>query len=127
MAEDRRRDRRERGARVELTVAARSGDERRCDLCDAARLTTWYHEDDICWIADCEICAVPMVVWRVHGTDPSPDDLAHMTAALERVALGRFGEFTVDPVRRNIPDHWHAHGRPAGKSALAWWMRRIRG
>ena len=35
-----------------------------CELCEAARLTTWYHEDDVCWVADCEICAVPMVVWR---------------------------------------------------------------
>ena len=29
-----------------------------CELCEAARLTTWYHEDDICWVAECEICAV---------------------------------------------------------------------
>ena len=38
-----------------------------CDLCEAARITPWFHEDDICWIAECEICAVPMVVWRSHG------------------------------------------------------------
>ena len=30
-----------------------------CDLCEAARITPWFHEDDICWIAECEICAVP--------------------------------------------------------------------
>ena len=24
----------------------------------------------MCWVADCEICAVPMVVWRHHGTEP---------------------------------------------------------
>jgi len=30
-----------------------------CDLCEAARITPWYHEDDICWIAECEICAGP--------------------------------------------------------------------
>ena len=41
-----------------------------CDLCEAARITEWFHEDDICWIAECEICAVPMVVWRGHGTEP---------------------------------------------------------
>ena len=22
-----------------------------CDLCEAARITPWFHEDDICWIA----------------------------------------------------------------------------
>jgi hypothetical protein len=24
-----------------------------CDLCEAARITPWFHEDDICWIAEC--------------------------------------------------------------------------
>ena len=33
-----------------------------CELCRAARITPWYHEDEICWVAECEICAVPMVV-----------------------------------------------------------------
>ena len=41
-----------------------------CDLCEAVRLTEWFHEDDICWIAECEICAVPMAVWRFHGIEP---------------------------------------------------------
>jgi len=22
----------------------------------AARITPWYHEDDVCWIAECTIC-----------------------------------------------------------------------
>src|SRR4051794_32286004 len=35
-----------------------------CDLCEAARITPWFHEDDLCWIAECEICATPMVVLR---------------------------------------------------------------
>src|SRR5215510_7039473 len=43
-----------------------------CELCEAARITPWFHEDELCWIAECEICAVPMVVWRAH--DPSPPD-----------------------------------------------------
>ena len=100
--------------------------ERTCDLCAAARITPWYHEDDVCWVADCEICAVPMVVWRRHAIDPSPDELAHMTAALERAAAQHFTTWVVDGHRRNIPDHWHAHARPSGKSALAWWARRFR-
>lgn len=100
--------------------------ERTCDLCAAARLTTWYHEDDVCWVADCELCDVPMVVWRRHGTEPSADELAHMTATLERISAERFGAFRVDGERRNIPDHWHAHGRPQGAAALRWWTRRLR-
>jgi len=96
-----------------------------CDLCAAARITTWHHEDDVCWIADCELCAVPMVVWRSHGTTPPPDDVTHMIAMLERVAGARFADYAVDDQRRNIPDHWHAHGRPRGAAALRWWTRRF--
>jgi hypothetical protein len=66
-----------------------------CDLCRAKRMTPWYHEDDICWIAECDVCDVPMVVWRWHGTGPPPEHL-------------------VDDHMRNIPDHWHAHARPKG-------------
>ena len=83
-----------------------------CDLCEAARITPWFHEDDVCWIAECEICETPMVVWRQHGVNPPPDQLAHMHARLSEVALEHFGPFYIDDNMRNIPDHYHAHGRP---------------
>jgi hypothetical protein len=92
-----------------------------CELCEAARLTTWYHEDDVCWVADCEICNVPMVVWRTHGVDPPEPDREHMMSHLGRVAdevLG-VGTWSFDGVMRQIPDHFHAHARDPG-----WWMRR---
>ena len=41
-----------------------------CDLCRAKKITPWYHEDEICWIAECDICETPMVVWRRHGVTP---------------------------------------------------------
>src|ERR1700722_11174587 len=41
-----------------------------CDLCEAARITPWYYEDDVCWIAECEIWATRMVVWRGPRTAP---------------------------------------------------------
>lgn len=82
-----------------------------CELCQAARLTTWYHEDDVCWVAECEACFVPMVVWREHGIDPPDDVRAHMLARLGEVA-GRLGlQHSIDEVLRSIPDHWHAHAR----------------
>ena len=87
-------------------------------------MTTWYHEDDICWVADCEICAVPMVVWRHHGATPPSGDVDHMLDELTRVARARFGDasFSVDAVMRQIPDHFHAHARDEG-----WWYRRFGG
>ena len=85
-----------------------------CDLCRAAKITPWFHEDDICWIAECEICEVPMVVWRSHGTEPPDEHRQHMMARLRDVAAERIGEFWVDDHMRNIPDHFHAHARPKG-------------
>jgi hypothetical protein len=95
-----------------------------CELCEAARLTTWFHEDDVCWVAECEVCAVPMVVWREHGTDPPPEVRDHMISALTKVADEVLGPdiWTVDAVMRQIPDHFHAHARDPG-----WWSRRFGG
>ena len=84
-------------------------------LCNAERVTDWHHEDAECWVADCVVCRTPMVVWRVHGL-PDPRSEARFLAHLERVATTRYGEggYYVDAERRRIPDHWHAHARPAG-------------
>ena len=85
-----------------------------CDLCRAARITPWYHEDDICWVAECDVCDVPMVVWRFHGTEPPTEHLTHMHERLREIATRQLGEIYVDDHMRNIPDHYHAHGRPKG-------------
>ena len=89
--------------------------ETECLLCTAEHVTDWLHEDDDCWVAECMVCRTPMVVWRVHGL---PDRLREATllSHLERVAADRYGQdgFWVDGERRRIPDHWHAHARPAG-------------
>ena len=85
-----------------------------CDLCEAAVLTTRYYEDETCWIADCEICEVPMVVWRQHDPHP-PDDvrmrLHEVLAVVADRELGA-GQWGLDDHMRNIPDHYHAHARP---------------
>ena len=95
-----------------------------CDLCEAAQITPWHHEDEHCWVADCEICDVPMVVWKSHATEPPPEVLEHLLAQLDRVATARFGEggYSVDRVMRQIPDHFHAHARDPH-----WWSRRFGG
>jgi len=93
-----------------------------CELCEAAKLTPWHHEDATCWVADCEICDVPMVVWQEHGAEPDEETVAHMLAELTKVADARFGEggWSMDRVMRQIPDHFHAHARDDG-----WWYRRM--
>jgi len=56
-----------------------------------------------------------MIVWRRHGL-PDQDLEARLLERLSMVAAGRFGDggFWIDGERRRIPDHWHAHARPAG-------------
>jgi len=95
---------------------------RPCDLCEAARMTDWYHEDEVCWVADCEVCDVPMVVWREHGAKPPDDAVEHMVARLTEAANLRFGAdgWSIDRVMRQIPDHFHAHARDPN-----WWHRRF--
>ena len=88
-----------------------------CDLCEAAQITPWFFEDEMCWIAECEICAVPMVVWRNHDRRPSDEVKAvlHERLAMIVDAHYDFGlGFYVDDNMRNIPDHYHAHARPRG-------------
>jgi hypothetical protein len=85
-----------------------------CLLCAAERITHWYHEDDVCWIADCTICATPMVVWRQHGVEVPADAHQHMLDRLAEVARSVFDGHYVDGNMRNIPDHFHLHARPEG-------------
>ena len=84
-----------------------------CDLCEAAVVTTRYFEDELCWIADCEICLVPMVVWREHDPSPGDDVRLRLLASLGSVANVVLGEgaWSVDDHMRRIPDHYHAHAR----------------
>jgi hypothetical protein len=96
-----------------------------CLLCTAERVTPWHFEDEQCWVADCLVCATPMIVWRSHGL-PEDDLERRLLTTLERVAAERYGAegYWIDAERRRIPDHWHAHARPAGgffdpKSELA--------
>ncbi len=93
-----------------------------CELCEAARITEWFHEDDTCWVADCEVCGVPMVVWKQHGSEPPEVELDHMLTQLGLVADVRLGpgEWSYDRVMRQIPDHFHAHARDPN-----WWFRRF--
>ena len=88
-----------------------------CDLCEAARMTPWYHEDDLCWVAECEFCAVPMVVLRQHDASPPETMREVLHAHLSAVVVEHFGyDHWIDDNMRNIPDHYHAHARRRGRT-----------
>jgi hypothetical protein len=99
----------------EDAMTARGNDIAPCDLCEAAQITPWFYEDDVCWVAECEFCSVPMVVWRVH--DPAPTDAVKqmLHARLASVVAEHFTyDHWVDDNMRNIPDHYDAHARRRG-------------
>lgn len=89
--------------------------EASCELCQAHRISPWFYEDTECWIAECESCSTPMIVWRRHGL-PDPETEERLIGRLRATADAHFGEgeWWLDGRRRNIPDHWHCHARPAG-------------
>ena len=84
-----------------------------CELCSEDRMTEWFYEDDDCWVAECESCSVPMVVWRNHHNAPSDETKALLHARLDLVVAEHFdAEHYIDDNLRSIPDHYHAHARP---------------
>jgi hypothetical protein len=92
---------------------------RSCDLCDAKPITERRYEDDVCWVADCVICKVPMVVWRQHHKTPPTQVRRYMHERL--AAVTPFAHY-VDDRMRKIPDHYHAHARakPGPLVARPW-------
>jgi hypothetical protein len=86
-----------------------------CELCQAAAITERFHQDDDCWIAECDSCWVPMVVWKRHDPAPSAEVKAVLHARLLEV-VQRFFDYEpyIDDNMRNIPGHYHAHARPKG-------------
>lgn len=75
-------------------------------------MTTWWFEDGVCWVAECESCSVPMVVWKHHDAEPPEAVKAEMLERL-RVVADEHGpsNYWIDEALRTIPDHYHAHAR----------------
>lgn len=86
-----------------------------CELCLELKLSEWFHADDECWVAECIICSVPMVVWRRHVAAPPDEVKARLHDRLRAVVAEHFlYEPWIDDDMRQIPTHYHAHARPRG-------------
>jgi hypothetical protein len=86
-----------------------------CELCAEIRLSQWFYEDEHCWIAECIVCDVPMVVWRNHAAAPPDDVKVMLHQRLFAVVEEHFVyEPYIDDNMRQIPDHYHAHARAKG-------------
>lgn len=84
-----------------------------CELCVAERITPWFFEDDTCWIALCEQCDVPMVVWKRHDPNPPEQIRVVLHKRLREVVDQHFGfDPWFDTNMRTVPTHYHVHARP---------------
>jgi hypothetical protein len=78
-------------------------------------MTEWFHEDELCWVAECEACSVPMVVWRQHDPNPPEEIRVVLLNTLLAVVSRHFEtECWIDDNMRSVPHHYHAHARPRG-------------
>lgn len=75
-----------------------------CELCEREKLTHWYFEDNLCWIADCKTCNIPMVVSKKHGGITMFEQVH-----LEHVAKQLFGKCRFRYENRKIKEHFHFH------------------
>lgn len=75
-----------------------------CELCERKKITKWYHEDNICWIANCKTCGNPMIVLKHHG-EPTEEELSHLKQISQRL----FPDKKWRGIRKKIKDHWHEH------------------
>jgi len=76
-----------------------------CPLCRAERLTKWYHEDDVCWIADC--LSHPdkkLVVLKRHARVPTVNESEHIMELVSRLFPRKRWRYP-----RSILDHFHLH------------------
>lgn len=79
-----------------------------CSLCDMEQKTKWHVVDPRFIICDCLSCDLPMVVYRLHGKEPSEE----LKEEMLKIAKKIFGEnIKFRGFTRNIPKevHWHEH------------------
>jgi hypothetical protein len=53
-----------------------------CELCRRERLTEWYHLDHVCWMAECALCGIPMIIFNWHH-GPTAFEIEHMKVVSE--------------------------------------------
>ncbi len=75
-----------------------------CILCRKEKLTHWFYDDHICWIAECKTCGRPMIVLDHHG-EPTAEELEHIKQVSKKV----FPDKQFRGYRRRIFDHFHEH------------------
>lgn len=83
----------------------------KCSLCEPKKLTHWHHEDDICYICDCETCGGIVIVLKTHRK-PIKNELEHMLNKVR--VLFNMDTHTLDFSMKKNKNHFHFHLREFG-------------
>jgi len=75
-----------------------------CPLCRGKKLSEWFWNDEVCWVAECTHCHQPMIVLNHHG-EPTEKELQHMKIVSKKL----FPDKGWRGVRRQIQGHFHEH------------------
>jgi hypothetical protein len=76
-----------------------------CPLCKAEKITPWYYEDSIVWVADC--ASHPnkkIVVLKRHTRKPTMQEKYYMNEVIKKLVLGKRWRGP-----KSIPEHYHLH------------------
>jgi len=81
-----------------------------CPLCKAEKITEWFYDSSLFWIANCATCQVPMVVLKEHRADVERwiiDEMIQVSKSIFDI-----DKFDIDFEMRQIKGHFHFHLRP---------------
>ncbi|MCK4358985.1 MAG: hypothetical protein KAW92_09625 [Candidatus Cloacimonetes bacterium] len=84
--------------------------KKECELCKAEKLTHWYYEDDLIWIADCKTCKCPMTVLRKHHKTFTNEEKFYIIDKIMEL-FGRTAYKYIDWNMKTIKNHAHCHLR----------------
>lgn len=76
-----------------------------CPLCERKKLSHWYYEDDLIWVANCTFHKVPMIILKRHSLEPNEEEWARILEVKNRL----FPTLRFRSYMGRIRDHWHDH------------------
>ena len=79
-----------------------------CPLCEREKLTHWYYEDLVCWVADCLTCGPghPVIVIKWHRSELTNDEKRYFLKIIHDLFPDYRG---IRTKARQIKDHAHYH------------------
>ena len=82
-----------------------------CSLCEAKKLSHWFHEDERVWVAECITCHDRMLVFKKHNINLTKDDHQYAELIFSHLWPNWQDIYRLDKNQKAIKDHPHFHLR----------------